>query len=190
MERLLLMPGARAPLLPLFEPGDPLNRNLRSLPKLLPSLAAMAAIFAVARPAAAFGTDFGDSDFKVRWDNSMRANLGVRTTAPDPVIGANPAFSAGEYSFGRGGIDTSRLDVLSELDAQWQGQIGARPSFAGWYDLAYQDHAVKIDPALPPGGIPPGYGPHWSGLRDHGPHRSHGGRGGVLDGLGAGLRYP
>ena len=34
MERLLLMPGARAPLLPLFEPGDPLNRNLRSPPKL------------------------------------------------------------------------------------------------------------------------------------------------------------
>jgi len=161
-----------------------LNRSLPTFPKLLPTLAAMAAIFAVARPAAAIDTDFGGSDFKVRWDNTMRANLGIRTTAPDPILGANPAFTAGEYSFGRGGISTSRLDLLSELDASWQGQLGARASFAGWYDLAYQNHSVKIDPALAALGVPSGYGPSGSGLSQYALDRYRGPWGEFLDAFG------
>ena len=161
-----------------------MNRNHPLFPKLLPSIAAMAAIFAVARPAAAFDTDFGGSDFKVRWDNTLRANLGVRTTSPDSLLSANPAFTAGENSFGRGGISTSRLDVLSELDGSWQDQFGVRGSFAGWYDLAYQNHSVKIDPALAALGVPSGYGPNGSGLSDYALDRYRGPWGEVLDAFG------
>src|SRR5262249_44149576 len=152
--------------------------------KLLPSLAAIAALLAVARPAAAFDTDFGGSDFKVRWDNTMRANLGVRTTAPDPVIGANPAFSAGEYSFGRGGISTSRLDLLSELDASYQNQFGARASFAGWSALGYQNHTVKIAPTLAAAGVPSGSGPAGSTLSPYSLDRYRGPWGEFLDAFG------
>jgi hypothetical protein len=161
-----------------------LNRNPSFLPGLLPSFAALAALFAFARPAAAFDTDFGGSDFKVRWDNTMRANLGIRTTAPDSILGANPAFTAGEYSFGQGGITTSRLDLLSELDASYEGQFGARASFAGWYDLAYQNHTVKIDPSLQAAGVPSGYGAAGSPLSTYALDRYRGPWGEFLDAFG------
>src|SRR5215207_4416289 len=116
----------------------------------LPSLASLIALGVVAlpRPAAAVDTDFGGSDFKLRWDNTLRSNLGVRTSAPDPILGANPAFTAGEYSFGQGDVNTARLDLLSELDLSYDSRFGARANFAGWYDLAYRNHSVTIAPGL------------------------------------------
>jgi hypothetical protein len=42
----------------------------------------------------------------------MRSTLGIRTTAPNPVIGNNPDFTASEYSFGKGDFDAARLDLL------------------------------------------------------------------------------
>ena len=115
------------------------------------------ALVGAARPAAALDTDFADGDFKVRWTNTVRSTLGVRTTSPDPLIGANPAFTASEYSFGKGQFDTARVDLLSDLDASYQNVVGARTTFVGWYDYAYQNHSVKIAPPLQSANMPTAY---------------------------------
>jgi hypothetical protein len=75
---------------------------------------------------------------ELRFDNTLRYNLGVRTDPVDPKLGANPVFTAGENSVRRGGITTNRLDLLSELDLSYEGRYGARVSAAAWYDQAYQ----------------------------------------------------
>jgi hypothetical protein len=157
-----------------------LKHPVRSAPALLGALFAAASL-AAPRRAAAFGTDFDGSDFKLRWDNTLRANVGMRVTAPDPVIGANPAFTAGEYSFDRGQIETSRLDLLSELDASYASQFGARASFAGWYDAAYQNHVVRIAPELEAKGVPSSNGPAGSDLNQYVLNRYRGPYGEVLD---------
>ena len=133
------------------------------------------------RPAAGFGTDFGGSDFKLRFDNTLRGNLGVRVTSPDPIIGANPAFSAGEYSFGQGHIDTGRLDLLTELDLSYRSQFGGRASFASWFDGAYRNHAVHIAPSLEAQHVPTSYGPAGSPFTTYTNNRYLGPYGEFLD---------
>jgi hypothetical protein len=161
-----------------------LNSSASSHSKLLSWFAALAAILAVARPAAAFDSDFGGSDFHVRWDNTLRGNMGIRTTSPDATIGGNPAFTAGEYSFAQGGLTTSRLDILSEFDAAYAEQFGFRTSFAGWYDAAYQDHKIQISPTLAAGGVPTGYAN--GGFSDYLLHYYRGPWGEFLDAFGWG----
>lgn len=155
------------------------KHSSRSAPALLGAV--VAASLAAPRPAAAFGTDFDGSELKLRWDNTLRANVGMRTTAPDPVLGANPAFSAGEYSFDRGQIQTSRLDLLSELDGSYGQNFGARASFAGWYDLAYQNYTIRMAPQLEAAGVPSSNGPAGSELNSYVLKRYRGPGGEVLD---------
>ena len=109
------------------------------------------------RRAAALEADLDDGNFKVRWTNTMRSTLGLRTTSPDPLIGNNPAFTASEYSFDKGHFDTARVDWLSDLDAAYEGTVGARATFAGWYDYAYQNHTVTVAPPLQSAGMPSSY---------------------------------
>lgn len=156
-----------------------------SFPKLIRLCAATLVLsLAASRPAAAFGTDFGGSDFKLRWDNTLRGNLGVRTTAPDDKLGANPAFTAGEYSFKQWNIVTSRLDLLSELDLAYSELVGARGSFAGWYDYVYQNHTVQIAPSLAAMNIPSSYGPAGSEFSSYTRKRYRGPSGELLDAFG------
>ena len=94
-------------------------------------------------PAGARGFDLGVPDLDLRFDNTLRYNVGVRTDPIDTRIGSNPAFTEGEYSVTQGGVSTSRLDLLSELDLSYQGRYGARLSAAGWYDYAYRGGDVS-----------------------------------------------
>jgi len=109
------------------------------------------------RRALALEADLDDGNFKVRWTNTMRSTLGLRTTAPDAVIGANPAFTASEYSFEQGHFDTARVDWLSDLETSYEGRVGARATFAGWYDYAYQNHTLTIAPKLQAANVPSAY---------------------------------
>ncbi|MFL5457386.1 MAG: DUF1302 family protein, partial [Myxococcales bacterium] len=147
LERLLLraIPGACA-LDVNPSGGTALKPNLRFVRPLATVIAL--ALAAATSPAAAVQTDFGGSDFKVRFDNTVRSLIGVRTTSPDSILGANPAFSASEYSFDKGDLNAARLDLLSELDATYKQIAGAHVSFAGWYDLAYSKYKVTISPDL------------------------------------------
>jgi hypothetical protein len=76
-------------------------------------------------------------DWAVRWDNTIRYNLGVRAEKQDSRIMLTSPFSDGKFD--RGDVVTNRLDVLSEIDAVYQGKHGARVSAAAWYDQAYHN---------------------------------------------------
>jgi len=97
---------------------------------------AVAALFA-AGTAQAFEIDTGSDDLKLRWDNTVRYNLGFRAQKQDPNIIGNPNFDDGDRNFSNGSIVTNRFDVLSEADIVWQKKFGARFSYAAWWDGAY-----------------------------------------------------
>ena len=87
--------------------------------------------------AQAFDIDTGNEDLSVRWDNTVRYNLGSRVQDQDAAILKNANADDGDRNFDKGSIVTNRLDVLSEFDLVWQRKFGMRLSAAGWYDDAY-----------------------------------------------------
>lgn len=99
-----------------------------------------AALAALAQPAGAATIDTGSTDFKLRWDNTVKYGVAYRLREPsqDVAVSAlNPNVDAGDLALGKGLIN-NRLDILSELDASYQG-FGARVSAAGWYDAVYRE---------------------------------------------------
>ncbi|WP_348752415.1 DUF1302 domain-containing protein [uncultured Aquincola sp.] len=106
------------------------------------ALAAMAAC-----QAQAFEFNTGDSELKLRWDNTVKysamarlqkPSAGLSRTAfgPTGVVGPNNLNQDdGDNNFSRG-IVSNRLDLLSELDANWRN-FGGRLSAAAWYDGVY-----------------------------------------------------
>ena len=108
----------------------------------------------------AFDIDTGNPDVQMRWDNTVRYNLGVRTQSQDSKILGNPNFDDGDRNFSNGSLVTNRLDLLSEFDFVYKKQVGFRVSGAGWYDFAYRnldDHndatANTLVDGLPVAGI-------------------------------------
>jgi hypothetical protein len=87
--------------------------------------------------------DTGNPDFKVRWDNTVRYNLGVRTEGQDPRLMSNPSYDEGDSKFNKGQVVTHRFDMLSEIDVGYKNAVGARLVGAGWWDWAYENHQVK-----------------------------------------------
>ncbi|NTY91153.1 DUF1302 domain-containing protein [Pseudomonas putida] len=85
----------------------------------------------------AIAIDTGNPDVQLRWDNTLRYNLGYRVESQDKSILANPNFDDGDRNFERG-LVTNRLDVLSEADLVFNQLYGARLSAAAWYDQAYE----------------------------------------------------
>ena len=100
--------------------------------------------------AGAVEIDTGNPDLKMRWDNTFRYNLGVRTDAQDTRIISNRSYDEGDAKFGKGKIVTNRFDLLSEFDVNYAGQFGARLAAAGWYDQAYDKHGLT---SRAPGGF-------------------------------------
>lgn len=100
--------------------------------------AACALIFAVCGTAAAFEIPTGNENIELRWDNTVKYNIGYRVNNQDQAILKNVNADDGDRNFDRG-IVTNRLDLLSELDFQFKKNYGARISFAGWYDQRYHD---------------------------------------------------
>ena len=81
---------------------------------------AVGSLLAAAGPAQAFEIDTGNPDLAMRWDNTVRYNLGLRAQSQDPSILGNPNFDDGDRNFGNGSIVTNRLDLLSEFDFVYQ----------------------------------------------------------------------
>ncbi|HWH42883.1 MAG TPA: DUF1302 family protein [Usitatibacter sp.] len=94
-------------------------------------------------PAYAFPIDTGNPDIALRWDNSVRYNLGVRAQAQDPDILNNTTYDNSDSKFKRGNIVANRLDLLTESDLVYKRRSGARVSAALWYDQAYHSDAEK-----------------------------------------------
>ncbi len=70
--------------------------------------------------ASAFEITTGDPDLQVRWDNTVRYNLGVRAQSQDSKILGNTNFDDGDRNFSNGSIVTNRVDLLSEFDLRLQ----------------------------------------------------------------------
>lgn len=111
------------------------------------SLNALAVACAIAASASAHAAriETGNPELEVRLDTSVRYNLGVRTERIDPAFGNNPNYDETDYSVKRSGLVMNRLDLLSELDANWNNRFGGRLSAAGWYDAAFKNH-VETNP--------------------------------------------
>lgn len=105
-----------------------------------PSRIALALLSVFALPAAhAFEIDTGESDVKVRWDNTAKFSTMYRVRNPDEAQLAAQAFSPagdGNRNFKKG-FTSQRFDLTSELDIT-KGNFGARISGAAWYDDIYQ----------------------------------------------------
>ena len=95
----------------------------------------------------AFELDTGNPDLTVRWDNTARVNLGMRTEKRNDLIGNNQLYDEGTYSFDRGDLVAGRLDWFSELDVAFQKRYGARISAQAWYDGAYGTYG-RSNPAF------------------------------------------
>src|SRR3954466_15642786 len=64
----------------------------------------------------AFDIPLDNPDIAMRWDNTVRYNLGFRAQSQDENLLASPNFDDGDRNFSNGSIVTNRLDVLSEFD--------------------------------------------------------------------------
>lgn len=128
----------------------------------------VAAALAVSGAASAFEFDTDNPDFRIRWDNTVRYNLGFRAEDCDKNICGNGVGIPGVVPGGRGDVTvhqsdrkfakagdvvTSRLDLLSEFDYVYKEETGFRISAAGWYDDAYRNASAEGDPALLAAGL-------------------------------------
>ncbi|NDZ18010.1 DUF1302 domain-containing protein [Variovorax sp. WS11] len=85
-------------------------------------------------------------DLSVRWDNTVRYNLGVRAQRQDSAVLNNTSYDDSDSKFGRGDVVTHRVDLLSEFDVKYKQRFGGRISGAAWYDHAYRNTEVKSNP--------------------------------------------
>jgi len=127
------------------------------------STLAFAATLALgAGEASAFDIDAGNPDFAIRFDNTVRANYGIRVESRDSKIGNYVLADEGDYSFDNGQAIAKRIDLLSEFDVVYKKRYGMRVSGAAWYDGAYGDTS-KSNPNPPLVGIPSYVGNQYSG---------------------------
>jgi hypothetical protein len=105
-------------------------------------LVALAAAASAASSAFAVEVDLGDSDFSLRWDNTVKytAAWRVKEQSPGLTQPANPAgnLDDGDRNFDKGLI-SNRVDLLSEMDLVYARRYGLRLSGAGWYDQVYNE---------------------------------------------------
>ncbi len=128
------------------------------------STLALAALLALSAGAAhAFDIDSGNPDLAIRFDNTVRANFGVRVESRDSKIGNSVLADEGDYSFNKGQAVANRLDILSEFDLVFKKKYGFRLSGAGWYDAAYGDKS-RSNPNAPLSQIPSYVGNNYSPL--------------------------
>jgi hypothetical protein len=86
-------------------------------------------------PAAAFQFDTGNSEVKLRWDNTLKYSAAYRLKKPSARLTSDVNYDDGDRNFDQG-LVSNRVDLLSELDASAPFG-GIRISGAAWYDQIY-----------------------------------------------------
>lgn len=71
--------------------------------------------------------ELANPDFHLRWDNTLRCNLGMRTEGQDRRIMNNPNYDESDGKFDKGDIVTNRIDLLTELDFAYRKDWGGTP---------------------------------------------------------------
>lgn len=116
---------------------------------------ALAALHSAA--AHGFQIDVGNDDAVLRWDNTVKYNIGWRIEKQDRALADTVTLQAGEFhAADRGDVITNRLDLLSEFDLVYKSNYGFRFSGAAWYDAAYDDE-VDGNPAYRAAGVGTAY---------------------------------
>ncbi len=117
--------------------------------------AALATAIGAALPlssASAMSLDLGSSEWRARWDNTVKYSVAYRLQEQDSAItkdssGLFPNIqSQGDNNFDRG-LVSNRLDVFSEFDISTRN-YGLRVSGAAWYDDVYNkntDSDLQVD---------------------------------------------
>ncbi|WP_254050929.1 DUF1302 domain-containing protein [Zoogloea sp. LCSB751] len=88
-----------------------------------------------------------ESDVEIRWDNTVKYNVGMRTKGRDASIYNTWLHNGSDGKFDKGDLVTNRVDLLSEFDFVVKKNYGFRLSGAAWYDAAYNDK-FEGNPAL------------------------------------------
>lgn len=128
-------------------------KNKKTIARKLGGMNAVAAAVSgavmamAALPASAFTIDTGNPNLTVRWDNTLKYNIGWRMEGRDNTLGDTAGFSTSTYSRDKGDVVTNRVDILSEFDVVYKENHGFRVSAAGWNDFDYEDR-VKVNPDL------------------------------------------
>lgn len=146
-----------------------------AIPKHPFAMHALAAALCTIGAAQAAEISTGNADLTVRFDNTVKYNLGYRVNAQEPALLKSLNFDDGDRNFDKG-VVLHRIDWLSELDITFQKKAGLRVSAAAWNDRAYA-HLDNGSPASSnhlEGGKPA------IGLSDYA-RRYHRGSGEVLD---------
>ncbi|MDY7533208.1 DUF1302 domain-containing protein [Pseudomonas sp. Bout1] len=95
--------------------------------------------------AGAFEIDTGDSDLRLRWDNTLKYNAAWRVKDRDSKLVSTVNQDDSDRNFNKGLI-SNRLNILSEFDARYNN-FGTRVSAAGWYDSVYEGGNDNDSPA-------------------------------------------
>ncbi len=119
------------------------SRRFRTQPSQLTRIALAIAVLGSAGSACAMEIDLGNPDYRLRFDNTVRYNLGVRMEDQDDRIMNTPTTDESDGKFDKGDIVTNRVDLLTEVDFAYKYLWGARVSAAAWYDDAYKDGTVE-----------------------------------------------
>lgn len=112
-----------------------------------------ASLLFVAAPAVAFEIDTGSTDIRMRWDNTVKYNVGWRVGSPDRTLKETYLSQATAGGWDRGDLVTNRFDILSEFDFVYKEAHGVRVSAAGWHDFEF-DRRVYVNPAYAAVGSP------------------------------------
>ncbi|MGY4638264.1 hypothetical protein ACVWVP_002182 [Pseudomonas sp. TE24901] len=94
--------------------------------------------------AGAFEIDTGDSDLRLRWDNTLKYNAAWRVKDRDSKLVSAVNQDDSDRNFSKGLI-SNRVNILSEFDARYNN-FGARVSAAGWYDNVYENRNDNDSP--------------------------------------------
>lgn len=98
--------------------------------------------------ASAFQFNMSDSDYSVRWDNTLKYSSAWRLKDQSSKLTKGQTAlnqDDGDRNFDKGLI-SNRLDILSEMDISYRN-FGARVSGAAWFDTEYQKDTDNDDPA-------------------------------------------
>lgn len=98
----------------------------------------------------AFSLDFdtGNDDLKIRWDNSLKYSNALRLKVPLAALAGDPNQGDGDSNFGKKGLISNRLDLLSDFDVVYKNDYGFRVSGAAWYDTVYNRSTRNEAPAF------------------------------------------
>lgn len=115
------------------------NKTKKYQPAVSQALGASALVLCAMawQDAQAIEIDTGNADLQLRFDNTLRYNLGKRVENQSTPILKNPNNDDGDRNFKKNSIVNNRLDVLTESDLVYKQKYGARVSAALWYDDAY-----------------------------------------------------